>query len=419
MTKIQAPQPSTVSAKTLLDSIHLGLDWADAKHDYCILDPAGKILGRGTVKHNHVEITGLIRTCLELLAPSGRIHLACESADNVIGRFLRDFDRVDLHLIHPSAFSHYRQSCRNSKAKNDADDAFLLGDYLRRHMDKLPVCAKGQESELEMTCRLRRSEADSRADHYNRLTATLKMIFPGLTAILAIASPGLLRFLEIWPTLQDFQAASPEQIRDALQGKRLRAAQIHKLLALKAEAQPFVSDKAAVNGFRSQVKAGLKHLAAFNDIIEELENRISELLLDDAPLFQLIDSLPGAGKALVPRLVAAFSSLPEGITREELAAMMGIAPVLIQSGQSRMVRMRMSGRGFTCQTMFEFAFQSILQCNWAKAHYDKQRAGKASHGTAVRSVAMKWLRIIWAMLKSGRPYDETQYLAACQAKRAS
>ena len=57
------------------------------------------------------------------------------------------------------------------------------------------------------------------------------------------------------------------------------------------------------------------------------------------------------------------------------------------------------------------------KCDWAKAHYDKQKAGKASHGTAVRSLAMKWLRIIWAMLKSGLPYDEAKYLDACQAKR--
>jgi len=96
---------------------------------------------------------------------------------------------------------------------------------------------------------------------------------------------------------------------------------------------------------------------------------------------------------------------------------MGIAPVLIRSGQSSTVRMRMSGRGFTCQTMFEFAFRSCQKCDWAKAHYDKQKAGKASHGTAVRSLAMKWLRIIWAMLKSGLPYDEAKYLDACQAKR--
>jgi transposase len=414
MTKIQDPSPS---AKTLLDSITVGFDWADAKHDYCILDPAGKVLRRGVVQHNHPEISAFIRSCLELLTPAGRIHIACESADNAIGRLLRDFDRVDLHLIHPGAFAHYRQTRRNSKAKDDADDSFLLGDYLRRHADELPVCAKGQESELEMACRLRRSEADSRADQYNRLTTSLKMIFPGLTAILAVTSPGLLRFLEIWPTLQDFQADSLEQIRLKLKAKRLRTKQITKLLALKNEGQPFVSDKAAVNGFRSQVKTSLRHLAAFNHNIDELEKRIYELVLDNAPLYQLIKSLPGAGKALAPRLVAAFTDLPEGITREDLAAMLGIAPVLIQSGQSRVVRMRMSGRGFTCQTMFEFAFQSCQQCDWAKAHYDKQRGRKVSHGTAVRSLAMKWLRIIWAMLKSGLPYEESKYLDACQAKR--
>jgi hypothetical protein len=413
MSKSQTPE----AAPTRFDSLTVGLDWANDKHDYCILDPKGKILRQGVIKHSHAEVSALIRSCLELLTPNGRIHLGCESATNAIGRLLCDFDRVDLHLIHPGAFSHYRQSSRNSKAKDDVHDAFLLGDYLRRHIDKLPVYAKGQDSELEMTCRLRRSEADSRADHYNRMTESLKMIFPGLIAILAVTSPGMLKFLELWPTLQDFQADSVEQIRAKLKGKRLRAKQITKMIVLRNEGQPFVSDKAAVNGFRNHVKATMRHIESYNQVINDLENRILELLLDSPVIYALIDSLPGAGKALAPRLVAAFSNLPEGITREELGAMMGIAPVLIRSGQSSTVRMRMSGRGFTCQTMFEFAFRSCQKCDWAKAHYDKQKAGKASHGTAVRSLAMKWLRIIWAMLKSGLPYDEAKYLDACQAKR--
>ena len=28
---------------------------------------------------------------------------------------------------------------RNSKAKDDSSDAFLLGDYLRRHLDESPI----------------------------------------------------------------------------------------------------------------------------------------------------------------------------------------------------------------------------------------------------------------------------------------
>jgi hypothetical protein len=245
------------------------------------------------------------------------------------------------------------------------------------------------------------------------------MIFPGLTSILAVTSPSLLRFLQIWPTLQDFQAEPPAQIRAKLKGKRLHRKQIDKLIKFGEEARPFVNDKAAVNGFHSRVNASLSHIETYNQIISDLEKRIIELLLDSPVLFALFDSLPGAGKALVPRLVAAFSNLPEGITREDLAAMMGIAPVLISSGKSRQVRMRMSGRGFTCQTLFEFAALSCQQCDWAKEYYDKQKARKASHGTAVRSLALKWLRIIWAMIQSGQAYDEARYLAACQTKRKS
>lgn len=411
------PPSATTTAKH--DTLFLGVDWADQKHDFCLLSAKGEVLRQQVVKHHHKDISAFLRDAIAMLNPEGRLQIACESAVNALGRYLRDFDRVDLRLIHPSSFCSYRESCRNSKAKDDTMDAFLLADYLRRHLDKLPIYAKGQENELEISGRLRRTEVDHRADHYNRMTAALKMIFPGLLAVTDIKSSSLLTILALWPTLQDLQSASPEAICAQLKGNRMRQATIHKLLQLKEEGRPFVTENAVVGGCRSQVRVILRHLETANAIIAELDARIGELVLAESKLFQLMSSLPGAGKALAPRLVAAYSNLPENMTFEEFAAMSGIVPVLISSGKSWFVKMRMSGRGFTCQTFFEFADHSWRQCDWAAEHYRGQRAKKSKHGTAVRSLALKWLRIIWAMIKSGQPYDEARYLAARAAKQES
>jgi hypothetical protein len=417
--KPAANPPSSPTTAAKHDTLFLGVDWADQKHDFCLLTAKGEVLRQDVIKHHHKDITAFLRDAIAMLKPEGRIQVACESAVNALGRYLRDFDRVDLRLVHPGSFCNYRESCRNSKAKDDKMDAFLLADYLRRHLDKLPIYAKGQENELEITGRLRRTEVDHRADHYNRMTSALKMIFPGLLAVANIKSSSLLTILALWPTLQDLQSASHEEIYAKLEGKRLHKATIQKLLQLRDEGRFFVTELTVVGGCRSQVRVILRHLETANAIIAELEARINELVLADSKLFQLMSSLPGAGKALAPRLVAAFSNLPENMTFEEFAAMSGIVPVLISSGKSRLVKMRMSGRGFTCQTFFEFADHSWKHSQWAAEHYQNQRAKKSKHGTAVRSVALKWLRIIWAMVKSGQPYDEPRYLAARAAKQAS
>ena len=59
----------------------------------------------------------------------------------------------------------------------------------------------------------------------------------------------------------------------------------------------------------------------------------------------------------------------------------------------------------------EFALHSIGQSEWAKAYYQHLREDQnKTHHAAVRSVAYKWIRIIFRCWKDGKPYDEEIYL---------
>src|SRR5262245_6508137 len=61
---------------------------------------------------------------------------------------------------------------------------------------------------------------------------------------------------------------------------------------------------------------------------------------------------------------------------------------------------------------------SVKHSAWAKAHYASQRAKGKDHAAAVRSLAFKWIRIIWKCWQTNTPYDEAIYLA-CLKKRNS
>ena len=64
---------------------------------------------------------------------------------------------------------------------------------------------------------------------------------------------------------------------------------------------------------------------------------------------------------------------------------------------------------FLRQTFHEFAGCSIQQSEWARAYYDHLRNDKnKSHQVAVRSLAFKWLRIIYRCWKDSKPYDMTR-----------
>jgi hypothetical protein len=65
----------------------------------------------------------------------------------------------------------------------------------------------------------------------------------------------------------------------------------------------------------------------------------------------------------------------------------------------------------------EFAASSIQQSEWARAFYEHQRNEKQkSHHAAVRSLAFKWVRIIYRCWKDGKPYDEEIYLQSLRRR---
>jgi hypothetical protein len=69
---------------------------------------------------------------------------------------------------------------------------------------------------------------------------------------------------------------------------------------------------------------------------------------------------------------------------------------------------------FLRQTFHEFANHSIGRSAWARAYYERQRESGMSHHAAVRSLAFKWIRIVFRCWKDRKPYDEQTYLQSLQ-----
>jgi transposase len=99
-----------------------------------------------------------------------------------------------------------------------------------------------------------------------------------------------------------------------------------------------------------------------------------------------------------------------------LACLAGVAPVMERSGQSCWVRWRYFCPKFLRQTFHEYAGESIRHSFWARAYYEQQRAKGKSHHAAVRSLAFKWVRIIFRLWQTRAAYDEVKYLEGLRKK---
>ena len=123
--------------------------------------------------------------------------------------------------------------------------------------------------------------------------------------------------------------------------------------------------------------------------IAKCEDRI-EQLTKAHPDFALFDSLPGAGDALVPRLIAALGTRRERFeSAAEIQAYTGVAPVVRQSGNTRSTHCRKAYPHFLWQTFHEWAAHSIMKSDWAREYYEQQLARGNKHHATVRALAFK------------------------------
>ena len=197
-----------------------------------------------------------------------------------------------------------------------------------------------------------------------------------------------------------------------------------KRLELVQKAKPLTQDSALIEPAALRVQSLARQLKNLLPDIARYDQKIAQLFEAHPERF-LFENLPGAGKVLAPRLATAFGSVPERWESAlEIATLSGIAPVRRASGmksgkkgqRKASVHFRQACPKFLRQSFHEFAGCSIRYCSWAQAHYDALRARGKGHHAALRSVAFKWIRILFACWKQRTPYDPQRYLQALQRR---
>jgi transposase len=133
--------------------------------------------------------------------------------------------------------------------------------------------------------------------------------------------------------------------------------------------------------------------------------------------YALFSALPGAGPSLAPRLLVAFGEQRERYnSAADIQKYSGIAPVTERSGKKHWVHWRWQCPTFLRQTFVEWAAQTINKSFWAGEYYRQQRVKGSTHQAAVRSLAFKWIRILFRCWQTQTSYDEVVYLKALERR---
>lgn len=396
----------------------IGIDWADEEHAVCVLD--GPRLRREVLPHTPEAIAawaaGLAREF-----GNQPVAVMVEQSRGALLQALMQYPQLVLFPINPKQAARYREALVHSGKKDDPTDAECLARFVREHHRQLRAWkpADAVTRQLAQLVELRRKAVESRKQTTQQCQARLKQYFPlALDLVPGNAGDALcFAVVERWPTQQALARANPATLRKffAQHGRR-NAEQVNELIARIRAALPLTTDRAIIDPNALAVKFLVKELRVLEAAVAEFDAAIAECFAahPDAELFR---SPPGAGAALAPRLLVAFGADRDRFaSADEVQAYSGIAPITKRSGKSRQVTKRYFCNKFLRQTFHEFADHARKWSTWSKAFYEHLRARGHRHHAALRSLAFKWIRILFRCWQNRQPYDESRYLKQLQSK---
>ena len=391
-----------------------GIDWACAEHAVCVLDAAGKITARFTIKHSAEGIASLVRRLarygdpadlpVAIERPSGRlVDLLLEAGHPVVP-------------VSPNAIKTWREGEVLSGAKSDAGDAAVIAGYLRLRYHRLapaaPYCDETRA--LRAAVRTREDLVQMRVAATNQLSALLDAHWPGARAVFAdVESPISLEFLTRYPAPAAARHLGHKRmaaflVKHGYSGRRPAA----QLLARLHGAPAGTAGRALTEALQDAVLAVVAVLRALNGAVKDLDRSVAAHLGEhpDGPVFT---SLPRSGQINAAQMLAEWGDCRQAYDGpDSVAALAGVTPVTRQSGKHRGVEFRWACNKRFRRAVTTFAGNSRHASPWAAQIYAEARAAGKDHPHATRILARAWIRVIWPCWVNGVPYDPARHRAA-------
>lgn len=400
----------------------LSFDWADEKHDYCLWNAQTNSIELGSIKNRPEVIHDFI--CKVRFRFQGKsVAVGLEQSKGALAYQLMEYGFFTIYFAHPTTVAKMREAWTPSGAKDDPGDAALIMSIVRDMNHQLRAWNPDtpETHRLMLLCSHRRKLVDLRVKLANMLRSCLKTYYPLACLVTGedLYEPLALNFLTRWPTFDSLKRSRLSTIECFYtKGNSRSSKAVQKRLEAIRAAAPATADPVITESYSMQMLALVAQLRQLQESIKRYDRAIHETYCAHADA-AIISSFPATGKVFGPRLIAALGTDRERFeSAHEIECYSGIAPVVDRSGKTAKIYRRYKCSSFIRQSFHEWANATTKHCLWARAYYVQCREKGMGHHQAVRSLAYKWIRIIYKCWKEQRPYDDGHYMSMLK-KRGS
>jgi len=393
---------------------YIGVDWGDAEHAVWIEDDAGTKVMSQALPQTAEALAEWGRWLDERRAAGIDLWAAIERPEGRIVDFLLDHGVV-VFPLNPKALDRARDRFRMSGAKSDPFDARVAAGFLRTdhgHLQPLRPSSEAAQELKELTRDYTR-QVRQQTRLLNQLTITLKEYYPrALEVCEELKSRWAQEFLRAYPTPAALRALTERQWQRWARAHRLSAERTAALWATIQRPQIAVPPH-VVRGKARRLAVLLDQFVVTAGAVEMYRQAVEDFFAS-MPAAKWAGSLPGGHSGTtVPAVWAELGDAPgRWQTAQHLQGHAGTVPVTEKSGKAHLVKFRFACNTHLRAAIHQLAFLSLRHSEWARVYYDRCRRRGHPHHHALRALAAKWLKIIFAMWTRQVPYDEQYHLAS-------
>lgn len=399
--------------------VHVGIDWAQDRHQVCVVDDQGKVIGERSVEHTAPGLAEMCEWMIGLAAGAQEdIAVAIETPHGIVVETLLERG-IAVFAINPKQLDRFRDRFSMSGAKDDRRDARVLADSLRTDSRAFRKIAPDEPLVLQLR-EWSRMHDELQREHVrlsNRFREQLLRYFPQLLAV--APDVGVPWTIDLWKLIPDARSAAgvkASAVQRLLGKYRIRRIDAGGVLE-KVRQPPMTVAAGTIEAAKAHIELLCERLAVLNTQIKRCRQQLDAVLeqlvteedsegkTGEQHVVAIARSLPGVGSIVLAALLAEAAGPLSAGDYQALRAMSGTAPVTKRSGRSITVLRRHACNPRLANAVYHWARVATQHDPVSKTRYHALRSRGCSHGRALRSVSDALLRVLSAMIRNRTTYD--------------
>ena len=321
---------------------------------------------------------------------------------------------ISVVQVNPYAVKQTKELEDNSQQKDDRKDPKLIANLVKDGNYGMPYLPEKVYAELRRLSMFREQLTEDRNRSMNRLHREMKIYFPEYKdAFGKIDGAFCMAVLKEAPFPEDILKLGGEGIREIWHQAKLRGRGYSRAAEIVKYAETSIGLKDGTAAGREAVRWFAEKIMELDEELAEIENKLNEKC-KEIPHAENILEISGIGERILSGILAEMGDISRFDDAKELQKLSGLGLVSCSSGKHKgETKISHRGRKRLRYWLFQGARSAVAhgeEYKWIHAHYTTRAGNALQKMQSLIVIACKLLRVIYTMLKTGKPYDPEKLL---------